>query len=80
MNTIATNIRFTRDEYEDLRQLAYLSRTSVAEIVRKSIAHYKNSVVTSVSDRKLLFDKIIGSSVKIRTSTTDLSKQGRKFE
>lgn len=80
MNTVATNIRFTIDEYEDLRQLAYLSKLSVAEIIRRSIVHYKESVVSSSSDRKLLFDRIVTSSVKTGISTPELVKQGRKFE
>lgn len=79
MNIVATNIRFSKDDYEEIKKLAFFSRTSVASIIRKSVYFYRESLI-SKSDRKKLFDKIVNSSVKLKTSTVDLVKAGRKFE
>ena len=80
MNTIATNIRFSKDDYEELRQLAFLSKVSIASLVRDSIKHYKKSLTASKLTRRTLFSKIVDSSVKINTSITNIAQEGRKFE
>ena len=80
MQTIATNIRFSQDEYEELRQLAFLSRKSIASLVREAINCYKQKVVSTVDARKALFSAIVKSAVKIDTSVVDLAREGRKFE
>jgi len=80
MQTIATNIRFDKDEYNEIKTLSQSNGESVASFVREAIRSYKKNYLKSKEKRRRLFDLIVKSSVKIDVPVVDLVHEGRKFE
>jgi len=81
MNTVATNVRFSVDEYADLKQVAFLTQKSIASIIREAVIHYKAEVTkVGLARKKVLFDSVVGSAVRIDIPVLSLVKEGRKFE
>jgi len=77
MNSVATNIRFPADEYEQLKTLAFLERKPIAKIIRDSVRMYK-SQVAETSDKNLkLFRLMVKSRVKVDLPTSELIAHGR---
>lgn len=78
MNTIATNIRFPADEYEDIRLLAFAQGQSTASLIRQAVSFYKKQKL-STKLRISLVERLKSVSVKIDVPVMELVKEGRKF-
>lgn len=78
MQTIATNIRFPKDEYQDLKLLAFSEGKSAAALIREALAWYKQSRF-GVRARISTLEKFRKLSVRIDVPVSDLVRQGRKF-
>ena len=79
MQTIATNIRFPADEYQQLRTLAFLERKPISELIRDSVRMYKTQVSSISKKRMGLFRLMVKSRVKIDVSTLQLIANGRRI-
>ena len=79
MNTIATNIRFPSDEYEQLKTMAFLERKPISKIIRESVRLYKANISSNSPKRMNLFRLMVKSRVKINVPTTDLVSDGRRI-
>lgn len=78
MNTIATNIRFPHDEYQEIKLLAYSEKKSVAAVIREAVSLYKKQkfhTKTKVS----LAEKFRKLAVTIDTPVLKLVSEGRKI-
>lgn len=80
MNTVATNIRFPADQYEDLKTLAFLNKISIAQLIRNSIKAYMKVAVKPANNGMSLVKQAQKMSVKIGAPTLDLIRDGRRFE
>ncbi len=81
MQTIATNISFNKDEYENLKKLALTENKSTANIIRESVKNYHiQKLADEKNKRQKLYNSILKSRVKIDISTVDLVHEGRRFE
>jgi len=79
MQTVATNIRFPVDEYQQLRTLAFLERRSISKLIRDSVKIYKSQVSTTSNNKKLnLFRLMVKSRTKINVPTSQLVADGRQ--
>jgi len=79
MQTVATNIRFPKQDYEELRSLAFQEKTSIASLVNAAIKDYKLKRLASDRKQRLaLFEKMKNSRIKINFSTIDLVHEGRR--
>ncbi|MBI2326629.1 hypothetical protein HYU91_04565 [Candidatus Collierbacteria bacterium] len=79
MQTVATNIRFSPEDYQALRELAFLKKRSIARIVRDAVSQYRLSKTTAIKDRLDLFRLMVKSRIKIDVPTPDLIAEGRKI-
>lgn len=79
MSTIATNIRFSPEDYRILKELAFHENRSIARVVKDAIHTYRLSKTTANSDRLDLFRLMVKSRINIDTSTLDLIADGRKI-
>jgi len=79
MNTVATNVRFSQDEYSSVKALAQASGKSVAAVIREALKFYQRQahVVESSDDLIRRMEKV---SVKIDVPVIDLVREGRKFD
>ena len=77
MNTIATNIRFPADEYNDLKLFAFAQGQSTASLIRQAVSFYKKQKFSTKS-RLSLAKKLKGMAVKISIPATDLVEEGRR--
>lgn len=80
MQKVATNIRFSKQEHEELRKIAFLEKTSLANIVRTAIREYKLNRNLGKGKNRRLFDLMAKSRIKIDFSTVELAHEDRKFE
>ncbi len=80
MNYVTTNLRFPKEEYEDIRNLAFAERRSIASMIREALRKYKKTKLNTRAQKMKLYKLMARSRIKINTSTTDLVKEGRKFE
>ncbi len=80
MNTVATNIRFPANEYEELKTLAFLAGKSAAQVIREAVKEYKAQHMKTAKKQISLAEKFRKISVKIDVSTLDLIREGRRFE
>lgn len=80
MNYVTTNLRFPKEEYEELKRLAFISNKSIAEIIRLASREYRKRRSFTIKDKMKLFNQMAKSRIKIDISTVDLVKEGRKFE
>ena len=80
MNYITTNLRFPKDEYEELKRIAFIEKRSIASIIRQATSEYKNKRLLHKKNWKNLYNSIVKSAVKIDIPVVELVKQGRKFE
>ena len=80
MNYVTTNLRFPKNEYDEIKRLAFIEKKSVAAILREAARDYKFKKIALRKNWKALYNSIVRSSVKIDGSVVDLVKQGRKFE
>ena len=80
MQTIATNIRFDKYEYEELKRMSLLEKSSIAQLIRNSFRFYKKRKNSGKNDKKRLIDLMLKSRIKIGTSTVALAHAGRKYE
>lgn len=79
MQTVATNIRFPKDEYQELRALAYQENSSIASLVNTAVKEYKfKKLSQNRKDKIKLFDRMWKSRIKINVSTTDLVRESRR--
>ena len=79
MQTIATNIRFPADEYQQLRTLAFLERRPISQLIRDSVRIYKAQASSVGNKRMDLFRLMIKSRVKINVPTLQLVADGRRI-
>lgn len=79
MQTIATNIRFSPEDYQILRELAFQEKRSIARVVRDAIHTYRSSKTSIQKDRLDLFRLMVKSRIKIDIPTPDLIAEGRKI-
>lgn len=79
MQTIATNIRFPADEYQQLRTLAFLEKKPISKLIRDSVRMYKSQVSSIGKKRMDLFRLMVKSRVKINTPTSELVSDGRRI-
>ncbi len=79
MQTIATNIRFPADEYEQLRTLAFLEKRPISELIRDSVRRYQTQASTVDNKRMDLFRLMVKSRIKINVSTLQLVADGRRI-
>lgn len=79
MNTIATNIRFPQDEYEELKLLAFSEKKSVAAVIREAIVAYKKKKF-QVKSKISLSEKFHKLAVTMDIPVANLVREGRKFE
>ena len=79
MQTIATNIRFSTEDYQALRELAFLKKRSIARIVRDAVSQYRLSKTANTGARLDLFHLMVKSRIKIDVPTLDLITEGRKI-
>lgn len=81
MKMVATNVRFPKEDYEELRALAYQENVSVASLINAAVREYKfKKLALSRKSRLKLFEKMRKSRIKINVPTVELVKEGRKFE
>lgn len=81
MRTIATNVRFPKADYDELRALAYQENVSIASIINSAVREYKTKKLSRIRKKRMkLFEEMSKSRIKINTSTVDLVKEGRRFE
>jgi len=80
MNYVTTNLRFSKDEYEELRNLAFVEKRSIAKIIRDAVREYRKSKLSTHAQKMKLYNLMAKSRIKINTSTVELVKEGRKFE
>ena len=79
MQTIATNIRFPADEYQQLRTLAFLEKRPISQLIRDSVRIYKAQASSVGNKRMDLFRLMIKSRVKINVPTLQLVADGRRI-
>lgn len=79
MQTIATNIRFSPEDYQILKELAFYEKRSIARIVRDAISTYRQTKIAANKNRLDLFRLMVKSRIKIDTPTLDLIVEGRKI-
>ena len=79
MQTVATNIRFPADEYQQLRTLAFLEKRPISQLIRDSVRMYKTQVSSISKKRMGLFRLMVKSRVKIDVSTLQLIANGRRI-
>lgn len=79
MNTVATNIRFPQDEYQEIKLLAYSQKKSVAAVIREAVFWYKKQKLNTKT-RVTLSEKFHKFAVTIDTPVSHLVREGRKFE
>lgn len=79
MQTIATNIRFSPEDYQTLRELAFQERRSIARIVRDAVKQYRHSKIAAKKERLDLFRLMVRSRLKIDVPTRELIAEGRKI-
>lgn len=77
MQTVATNIRFPADEYQQLRTLAFLGKKPISKLIRDSVRMYKTQVSSIGKKRMDLFRLMVKSRVKIDVPTLELISDGR---
>jgi len=81
MQMVATNIRFPKQDYEELRTLAFQEKTSLASLINAAVREYKfKKLAMSRKGRMRLFETMKNSRIKINVSTVDLVHEGRKYE
>ncbi|OGM24178.1 hypothetical protein A2627_04780 [Candidatus Woesebacteria bacterium RIFCSPHIGHO2_01_FULL_39_28] len=80
MQLVATNVRFPKDEYFELKKLALVEDRSIASLIREATRHYKEQKLASKETQRNLFRLITNSAVKIDIPVTKLISSGRKFE
>lgn len=79
MQTIATNIRFPKDDYLALRLLAFSEGKSTAALIREAAGVYRKLKTTSVGSQLSLAKLAEKISVKIDIPVIDLIASGRKI-
>ncbi len=79
MQTVATNIRFPADEYQQLRTLAFLEKRPISQLIRDSVRIYKAQASSVGNKRMDLFRLMIKSRVKINVPTLQLVADGRRI-
>lgn len=79
MQTIATNIRFSPEDYQILKELAFYEKRSIARVVRDAISTYRQTKIAANKNRLDLFRLMVKSRIKIDTPTLDLIVEGRKI-
>lgn len=80
MQIVATNIRFNKSEYDEIKRISQSNGKSIASFIREAIRDYKENYLKSKAKRKKLFELIAKSSVKIDMPVVDLVHEGRRFE
>ncbi|MEK7112263.1 MAG: CopG family transcriptional regulator [Patescibacteria group bacterium] len=80
MNYITTNVRLPKEEYEDLKKIAFSQNKSLASLIREATREYKNKSLNNRKARKSLYKLITSSAVEIDVPVTELVHSGRKFE
>lgn len=78
MNTVATNIRFPADEYEEIKLLAFMQGQSVAQVIRNAVKTYKREKIGTKKQISLA-ERMKKVAVKIDIPVLDLVHEGRKF-
>lgn len=78
MNTIATNVRFPADEYQELKLLAFAQKQSTASLIRQAVAIYKKQKL-SVKLQISLAEKLKTMAVRIDIPVLELVEEGRRF-
>lgn len=79
MQTIATNIRFPKDDYLALRLLAFSEGKSTAALIREAVGTYRRLKTSSVRSQLSLAEQAAKMSVKIDIPVTKLIVSGRKI-
>ena len=79
MQTIATNIRFSPEDYRILKELAFHENRSIAKIIRDAIHTYRQSKTTTKNNRLDLYRLMVKSRIKVDASTLDLITEDRKI-
>lgn len=77
MQTVATNIRFPKDEYNELKLLAFSEGKSTASVIRDAIFHYKR-VKLGTKTKISMLEKLRKLSVRIDVPVIDLVREGRR--
>ena len=67
-------------EYEELKRMSLLEKSSIAQLIRNSFRFYKKRKISGKNDKKRLIDLMLKSRIKIGTSTVALAHAGRKYE
>ena len=80
MNYVTTNLRFSKEDYEELRNIAFTEKRSIASVIRDAVRKYKKNINNTRSQKMKLYKLMADSRIKIKTSTVELVKEGRKFE
>lgn len=78
MQTIATNIRFSPEDYQILKELAFYEKRSIARVVRDAVHTYRQTRIATDKNRLDLFRLMVKSRIKIDSPTIDLIAEGRK--
>jgi predicted DNA-binding protein len=78
MNTVATNVRFPADEYQELKLLAFSRGQSTASLVRQAVSFYTKQKLTAKLQVSLV-EKLKKMAVKIDIPVLKLVNDGRKF-
>lgn len=77
MNTIATNIRFPKEDYFALRLLALSEGKSTAALIREAAIAYRNFKTASVNSQLHFAEQAKHLSVKIDIPVAQLITSGR---
>lgn len=80
MTYVSTNLRFPKEEYEEIKRLAFFGNESIASFIRKAAREYKEKKLSSGKSRKAIFDLIVKSAVRIDVPVAKLIQEGRRFE
>jgi len=77
--TVATNIRFPKDDYLALRLLALSEGKSTAALIREAAGTYRKLKTASVRSQLSLAKQAGNMSVKIDIPVSELIASGRKI-
>lgn len=79
MQLVATNVRFSKDEYISIKKLAFAKNKSMAQFIREATRFYRRQELSNKQNRQQLLQAITQAAVDIDVPVTELVHADRKF-
>lgn len=76
---IATNVRFDKNEYQDLKMLALANGKSTASLIREAVRKFTIEKMM-VKERLSLAERMTKNAIKLDIPIRELVVMGRRFE